>query len=70
MVKEITGERLSSTLRRLAEDVVTTRRRATQLTHENQSLRARLDALQGSVPTRQDRPVSAGPVQPDATRSA
>jgi cell division protein FtsB len=48
-VREISGERVGSALRKLAEDLVTERRRVAQLERENQELRRELEQLQRFV---------------------
>jgi cell shape-determining protein MreC len=45
-VREISGERVGSALRKLAEDLVTERRRVAQLERENRELRRELEQVQ------------------------
>jgi uncharacterized coiled-coil protein SlyX len=54
-VREVTGERLGSTLRKLAEDLVTERRHVAQLEREVRELRAELESLRRSVADRETR---------------
>jgi hypothetical protein len=50
-------ERIGYALRALAADLVTARRQVLELRRENRALRARLAALQGTVPELHDDPV-------------
>ncbi len=51
-VREITGERIGSALRQLAEDLVAERRRVAQLERENRELRLELEQLRRAVAQR------------------
>jgi cell division protein FtsB len=51
-MREISGERLGIALRTLAQDLVSERRRVTQLERENQELRRELEQLRHSVADR------------------
>jgi hypothetical protein len=48
-VKEVGPERVGRALRKMAEDLVTERRRVVLLQRENRELRARLEELQRAV---------------------
>jgi cell shape-determining protein MreC len=52
-VREISGERVGSALRKLAEDLVTERRRVAQLERENRELRRELEQVQRLVAERE-----------------
>jgi uncharacterized coiled-coil protein SlyX len=54
-VREVTGERLGSTLRKLAEALVTERRHVAQLEREVRELRAELESRRRSVADRETR---------------
>jgi hypothetical protein len=49
MVKEVGPERVARALRKMAEDLVTERRRVVVLQRENRELRAQLEELQRLV---------------------
>jgi hypothetical protein len=51
-MREISGERLGTALRTLAQDLVSERRRVTQLERENRDLRRELAQLRHSVADR------------------
>lgn len=51
-VREITGERLGSALRQLAEDLVAERRRVAELERENRQLKQELEQLRRSAAQR------------------
>ena len=51
-MREISGERLGTALRTLAQDLVSERRRVTQLERENRELRRELEQLRDSVADR------------------
>jgi cell division protein FtsB len=55
-VRDIDLDRVGTALRRLAEDLVSERRRVAQLERENRELRQELEQLRQSVP---ERPVDA-----------
>jgi regulator of replication initiation timing len=52
-MREISGERLGTALRTLAQDLVSERRRVTQLERENRELRRELEQLRHSVADRE-----------------
>lgn len=51
-VREITGQRIGSALRQLAEDLVAERRRVAELERENRELRQELEQLRRSAAQR------------------
>ena len=51
-MREISGERLGTALRALAEDLVTERRRVTQLERENRELKKELEQLRRTAAER------------------
>lgn len=59
MMNQLGQERLGCVLRRMAEDLVTERRRVVLLKRENRELRMQLEAFQRSVEYEQQRPVEA-----------
>jgi regulator of replication initiation timing len=58
-MKQISGEQLGSTLRRLAADLVEERRHVALLERENQALREQIDALQRALADEQVHHVNA-----------
>ena len=56
-MREISGDRLGTALRALAQDLVSERRRVAQLERENRELRRELEQLRDSVADREIEPV-------------
>ena len=51
----VSREQVGSALRRLAQDLIEERRRVAELEHENRELKARIEALEGTVGKRKRR---------------
>jgi hypothetical protein len=67
-VNEVGPERVARALRKMAEDLVTERRRVVVLQRENRELRAQLEELQRLVPA--DREPASGATAPRASPGA
>lgn len=66
-MRDLTGERIGSALRKLAEDLVIERRRVVQLKRENRELRTELETLRRQLAEREAPAPLIGSGSRDAT---